>query len=100
MTTKHRRLRRAVPVKHPGLSAPEGQRAAWYRENKMGLSRPALAERLRLTSGTIARYEGMPEVPETYRLAIAALAAGLEFDWYQVKATVGNSTVTFEKEPT
>lgn len=96
--SKHRRLRVAVPAKHPGPAAPEGQRAAWYRQEHLRLSRPALGERINLTPGTIARYEGMSKVPELYRLAIAALSADLRFDWHQVKATIGNSVVTFTKD--
>lgn len=93
------RLRIVVPAKQPSFNSPEGARAAWFRQERLKLSRPALGDKLGLSSRTIENYEKMVQVPEIYRLAIAALAGGLEFDWEQVKAKVGNSTVTFGAGP-
>lgn len=93
--SKLRRLRPTVPASPPRYNAPEGQRAAWWRENQAKLSRPALAEILGLTGQTIWRYEAMKEVPIGYKLACAALHAKIEFDWTAAKAKVGASTITF-----
>jgi len=92
---KRRRLRTVMPAKPPAFNSPEGIRAAWYRQERLRLSRPALGEQLGLTSRTIENYEKMAKVPELYRLAVAALGAKLEFDWEKVRAAVGNSTITF-----
>lgn len=96
---KRRRLRLAVPAKQPRFNSREGERAAWFRQERLKLSRPALGEKLGLSSRTIENYEKMDHVPELYRLAVAALAGGLEFDWEQVRAKVGNSVVTFGVVP-
>lgn len=92
-----RRVRNTVPTTAPRLGTPEGQRAAFWRESIMHLSRPALAELLGIKSNqTIERYEKMAKVPVEYRLACAALAARIEFDWTQAKAKVGGSTIIFD----
>lgn len=80
-------IRRLRPTTQewPGDEAPEGKRAAYWREHVMGLSRPAMAELLGLTSQTITRYEESDEVPAMYRLACAALTAQFEFDWKTAK---------------
>ena len=90
------RVRRSVPAAAPRYNAPEGQRAAWWRENQMRLSRPALAERLGIKSNqTIGKFERMTEVPLWYRLACASIAANLKFDWQQASAKIRASEVTF-----
>jgi len=90
-----RRLRATVPAKYPGHSAPEGTRAAWWRTHVKKLSRPALGDLLGLTNQTVARYEAMQTVPPEYRLACAALAGRIEFDWHSAKAKIGETTVVF-----
>lgn len=90
-----RRVRATVPAKYPGHSAFEGKKAAYWRETIMRLSRPALGDLLDLTNQTIARYEAMQTVPLEYKLACAALAGRIEFDWHSVKAKIGETMVTF-----
>lgn len=91
---KVRRLRPTID-RQPSLGAPEGTRAAWWRENVLKLSRPALADMLDLTSQTIAKFEGQAKVPIMYRLACSAIAGQIEFDWEKATAQVGVSTITF-----
>lgn len=93
--SKLRRVRATVPAKYPGHSAFEGAKAAWWRSHVKKLSRPALGELLGLTNQTIARYEAMQTVPPEYKLACAALAGRIEFDWHSVKAKIGETMVTF-----
>lgn len=76
-----RRLRPTTAAKLPNPKAPEGVKAAWWREHVMRLSRPALAERFGITSATVANYEAAETVPTMYRLACGALSAGVGFDW-------------------
>lgn len=91
-----RRLRPTLPAEPPRPAAPEGQRAAYWREQTMRLSRPALAVILGIKSTkTIAKYEGMDVVPLEYRLACAALMVGVEFDWFSAKVKVGKNTISF-----
>lgn len=76
------RLRPTTSEEVPSPDAPEGMRAAWWREHRMGLSRPALADRLGINFQRIVRYEQMIVVPQLYRLACAAISADAEnFDW-------------------
>lgn len=91
-----RRLRPTVPAAPPRHNAPEGHRAAFWREQIMRLSRPALAIILGIKSTkTIAKYEGMAVVPLEYRLACASLMVGVEFDWFSAKVKVGKNEISF-----
>lgn len=76
-----RRLRPTTPPEVPAADAPEGLRAAWWREHRMGLSRPELAERLRISPQTVTSYEGLDVVPQIYKLACAAIENDIAFDW-------------------
>ena len=75
----------------PDPSAPEHERARWWRENIVKLSRRELAERIGVSESTITNFE-LGHVRETgkpidenamlrYRLACAAITLGVEFDW-------------------
>lgn len=67
----------------PARSAPEHEKARWWRESKMGLTRDALAPLLGLTVSAIADYETgkqrstgqkiSDKAWRRYRLACAAL---------------------------
>lgn len=81
--TAIRRLRPTTAPHWPGDTAPEGQRAAYWREHVMRLSRPALADLLGVSLSTVVRAETDQELPNTYRLACAALCAGVSFAWQQ-----------------
>ena len=67
------RLKFTTAADQPPLDAPEGYRAAWWRERVLGYSRPQLAQALELNESTILRYEGSQTVPLEYSLACAAL---------------------------
>lgn len=92
--TKVRRLRPTV-ARQPSMGSPEGVRAAFWRENVLRLSRPALGSLVGITNQTVAKFEGMAVVPVWYRLACAALTSGVAFDWEKATAQVGKSTITF-----
>lgn len=92
--SKIRRLRPTI-TRQPSLGAPEGLRAAFWRETVLKLSRPALADLLGVQSQVVERYENADKVPERYRLACAALGAGLKFDWDKPTAQVGATTIAF-----
>jgi hypothetical protein len=74
-----RRLAIPTPEKSP-RDGPEGLQAAWFRERILRLSRPHLASRLGVSTKTVERQESSPHVSNQYRLACAAVAAGLD-DW-------------------
>src|SRR4051812_22914420 len=83
---KRRRLRTSTPDKPPGPKAPEGERARWWREHVLKLSRPALAERLGVHPATVDRQERAEKVDAMFRLASAALALGLDgWSWGQLR---------------
>ena len=75
----------------PGLEAPEHERALWWRENVVGLSRSALAERTGYSEAVIMNMElgvqqdtGRPVDERAmlrYRLACAAITLDVHFDW-------------------
>ena len=67
------RLKYTTQPERPAEDAPEGYKAAWWRERVMGFSRPQLAIILGLTDGTILRYEKAQEVPPQYRFACIRL---------------------------
>jgi len=69
------RVKFSTEAELPAPQAPEGYKAAYWRERVMGLSRPELARLLNLGTATIGRYEKSATVPEVYRLACTALAA-------------------------
>ena len=87
-----RRVRLTTPVTLPkGVTLSDGHRAAYWRERIAKLSRPALAQKLGTTSTRIARLEGRHRLPAEYRLACAAIAAGLErFNWTMKDAPTAN----------
>ena len=77
--------------KRPPAKAPEHERARYWRENIVNLSRRELAERIGISASRITDYErghdrgsGAPidqGARTRYRLACAAVALGIEFDW-------------------
>lgn len=71
------RLKYTTQPERPAEDAPEGYKAAWWRERVMGFSRPQLAIILGLTDGTILRYERSEEVPKQYRLACVGLTSAI-----------------------
>jgi hypothetical protein len=84
--TKRRKRTTTDPAKPPGADAPEGERAKWWRERIMGLSRPALAEQLGVHPATIDRQERSATVDSVYRLACAAVAnEQAEWCWSRVR---------------
>lgn len=76
VNAKYRRLIRTVPTTKPPDDAPEGRRAAWWRENVVKISRPVLAEHLGITIDTILRNENLEKIPRIYRLACASVDCG------------------------
>ena len=70
------------PTADPVSRAPghEGEAARRWREEVARLDPQALARRLGLGEDTVRRMEAEAHVPTEYRLACAALAAGLD-DW-------------------
>ena len=88
MTTKSKR---------PPAKAPEHERARYWRENIVNLSRRELAERIGISASRITDYErghdrgsGVPIDQGTmtrYRLACAAIMLGIEFDWLTLSLT-------------
>ncbi|WP_342111800.1 helix-turn-helix transcriptional regulator [Methylobacterium sp. SI9] len=80
----------------------EGAAARDWRIS-MGLSRPKLAELTGYSERTIAAYEAgrfdadklvTPRALHTYRLACAAVALGVEFDWRSASLRLGPAVVT------
>ena len=77
--------------------APEHERARYWRENIVNLSRRELAERIGISASRITDYErghdrgsGVPIDQGTmtrYRLACAAIMLGVEFDWLTLSLT-------------
>ena len=77
--------------------APEHERARYWRENIVNLSRRELAERVGISESRITDYErghdrgsGEPIDQGTmtrYRLACAAIMLGVEFDWLTLSLT-------------
>ena len=77
--------------------APEHERARYWRENIVNLSRRELAERIGISESRITDYErghdrgsGVPIDQGTmtrYRLACAAIMLGVEFDWLTLSLT-------------
>lgn len=75
----------------PATDAADHIRCKWWRENIMHMSRPKLAELTGFSASSIADIEtGMnrstkapidPAVMQRYRLACAAVALGVQFDW-------------------
>ena len=75
----------------PGLDAPEHERALWWRENVVGLSRSELAKRIGYSETAIMNIElgvqqdtGRPVEERAmlrYRLACAAITLDVLFDW-------------------
>jgi transcriptional regulator with XRE-family HTH domain len=61
------------------------RRAVGYRlrraRERMGLERPALAQRLGVHAGSIARWETGGSVPQAYHLERIAEWAGVDADW-------------------
>ena len=75
--TPRRRLRPTTDHRDPPKPHDrEGYKAAWWRERVMKVSRPELAERLGITSGTIFRYENSDDVPTLYKMACKGLNDG------------------------
>ena len=69
--------------------AHEGAQARHWREEIVHLSREELASRTGYSVRMIVNYEqGSHPVPITFRLACAAVAAGIEFDWTRPRAKV------------
>jgi hypothetical protein len=68
----------------PRPSAAQHERARWWREHVVKLSRPALSELTGYSVTAIVAIE-RGDTPETsmqrYRLACAAIALGVAFDW-------------------
>lgn len=80
-----KRDRKVAPAKLPA-NAPEGMRAAWWRENVMRMSREKLAEALsakglNMSVGSIKRAEASPKVSQFYKLACAALVMPIDFEF-------------------
>lgn len=81
--------RRPPLVRPPPKTAPEHERACWWRVHRMGLTRAALAKRIGLSVSEIANYEagimrqsGRAPDYKRYRLLCAAVDAGVDgFDW-------------------
>lgn len=85
-----------TPVKRPGpqppASAPEHERALWWRL-QMGLSRAELAEKTGFSASSIQDFEAgvnrtsgqaiTASAWRRYRMACAAVAAEIAFDWTQ-----------------
>lgn len=84
--TPDRYLRLTTPDKLP-KNAPEGLRAAWWRERVLKMSRPELAKQLGMTPLAIFNIETSQtaKVRDTYRLALAALSIGIMFDWKNIR---------------
>jgi hypothetical protein len=78
-----------IPPEPPAADAPEHVRAHWWRVHVAKLARPALADQLGKSAAYIQRMEGGEingrpiEAAEyaMYRLACAAISAGVKFDW-------------------
>lgn len=79
----------------PALDAPEHERARWWRENVVRLSRPELAKRIGMSPSRILDYEAghrrdtgkaiEPEQMRRYRMLCAAVTMGLQFDWLECR---------------
>jgi hypothetical protein len=101
MDNMSRRPKKSGPTEPPGPDAPENLRAHWWRESVMELSRPALAEKIGRSVAYIEdmergaqRITGAPITDYTaYRMACAAVAAGLEFDWQTCRVRVGGAVI-------
>jgi len=75
----------------PRPDAPEHERARYWRENVVGLSRRELAERIGMSESRIMDIEAgqvrgdgraiEPDAMQRYRLACAAVTLGVKFDW-------------------
>lgn len=85
-----------IPADRPAPDAPEHVRAHWWRVHIAKLARPALAERLGKSPAYVQRMEageinGRPiEAAEyaMYRLACAAISAGVKFDWIETRLEI------------
>ena len=77
--TSKRRVRQTVK-EQPLQDAPEGLKAAWFRQNVLKVSRSELATWLDVSAKTIEREEAREAVSTLYRLACAALVENLH-DW-------------------
>lgn len=77
--------RHTMPPDPPADDAPEYERAAWWRQYCIGLTREALAKRTGFSVGTIKRLEsGAPTsaaVWKRYRTACAGVGLGVGFKW-------------------
>lgn len=103
--TKTRRLKRTGSTERPVQDAPEHVKAKWWREEVMGLSRPALAEMIGRSVAYIEDMErgtqrpsGAPITDYTaYRAACASVAAGVEFDWMSCRVRIGGAVISADE---
>lgn len=75
-----------MPSPIPDDDAPEHVRCKWWRQEWMDLTRDQLAGLTGFSVASIRDYEdGVKDIPaavrKRYRMACAAVAMGLEFDW-------------------
>lgn len=86
-----RQPKETIPAERPPPDAPENVRAQWWRVHVAKLSRPALAAIIgkspsfitRMEEGHIAGRAIEPDEYAMYRLACAAITAGVAFDWLE-----------------
>ena len=90
----------------PAIDAPQHDKARWWREDVMDLSRKQLAALTGVSVSRIADMEagktrgnGKPIDPGTmrrYRMACAAVALGAEFDWLTLRLRPSKATIIVE----
>lgn len=79
------------PMVRPAISDPENIRSRWWRECVVQLTRKELADLVGVSESRIADIEAGKtrgtnapidaQTLQRYRLACAAVALGIEFDW-------------------
>jgi hypothetical protein len=91
-----RQPKETIPAERPPPDAPEHVRAEWWRVHVAKLSRPSLADRIGKSPSYVARMEAGQigsraidaEEYKIYRLACAAITAGVDFDWIDARLEI------------
>ncbi len=99
-----------LTAKCPAKTAPEGTKARWWREHVMKMSRQDISDLTGYSTTHIRNLEmhsngeRKGELPESsyrrYRLACAAISAGIEFDWVSTAVTSGGVKMTSNEDGT
>jgi hypothetical protein len=95
-----------TPMKRPDPDAPEHVKCRWWRNDLMEITREQLAGLTGFSVSAIRDFESAtkeidPAARQRYRMACAAVAMGIQFDWLHESLRIARPiTITIDSGQT